>query len=601
MVGAEMKVTIVTGLGAKRNMYVNTSHGWKVNNCSGVLFRTLFWMFFRTLPAIAQPGESCLQIVANTSDSLLLFQTGPHEEITDTILLNENIQELQRNGYLLAGVDSLIFTEGCWYAFVYIGRQYEPGKIEWATTEWNFINPRAIRRIKNRSKENPFTRLQRTALSGAENNGYPFARIQWDEIELKEGMISGKLRLDPGPLITYDTLFMTGNSRTKRQFMELFLDLKTGTPYAEKQVNLIDKRIDQLPYVRMINRPQLSFVQEKAVIELALEDRKVSSLDFVLGFFPNQSNDERLLITGLVDLQLQNLFGKGIGGSMKWERFKQESQKLDLTYYHPFPFRMPFSFGLNFNLLKEDSTFSNQSWDIGLETWLGASHLLRLGFERRNSNTLDRSFDQTGLSENLRSTSYDGLKLVYTWKNRISENAVGHGTSLNLIMGLGRRTLRDEGANNPNDTIGEKTLQVSAGLDIQHNMETFNQVYLYTRIHGAYLWNERLFVNESYRLGGLRSFRGFNENFFFTNAYVVNQIELRVHYAYEGYVFLLYDHGFVEPVISGQHSEYVLGTGIGMNISTKSGNFQFIYAFGKLEEGIDARNGKIHFGYVARF
>jgi len=126
--------------------------------------------------------------------------------------------------------------------------------------------------------------------------------------------------------------------------------------------------------------------------------------------------------------------------------------------------------------------------------------------------------------------------------------------------------------------------------------------YLYAELDQGHIQNENVLVNESFRLGGLRSLRGFNENTFFARTYSVNQSELRVHYAYDGYVFLFFDHAFIDSAIPNLASEYVFGTGLGLSLKTRTGNFRFIYAFGKSDQqDFNSRNGKIHFGYQAVF
>ena len=49
--------------------------------------------------------------------------------------------------------------------------------------------------------------------------------------------------------------------------------------------------------------------------------------------------------------------------------------------------------------------------------------------------------------------------------------------------------------------------------------------------------NKNLFTNDLFRLGGLNSLRGFNENFFFVSQYVLGNFEFRIQGSRETYFF----------------------------------------------------------------
>jgi hypothetical protein len=374
--------------------------------------------------------------------------------------------------------------------------------------------------------------------------------------------------------------------------------LQPGNQFKEKDYARINSRLSQLDYLQLKEEPEVSFFAEKASVRLNLADRKLSYADFVLGFLPNQSADNELLITGVLDLSLKNLFGRGINTDLKWERYKQESQTLAIEYNHPFPFGVPFQFDFGFDLLKEDSTFSNTAWSIGLSQTLGSYHLLALGFQRFSSNTLNSSNEMINQIPSA-NVSHDEVTVKHGYKKVRSQTVVQHWFVSNTVLEVGSRLFRDISVS---DSLQERSLRVRVGIDLSNNLRISEKFFWYNRVYGSRIFVENLFANEANRMGGINTLRGFNENTFFTQGHIINQSELRIHYDYNGYVYVLVDHGYVESAIPEVRDQYVLGAGIGLSLRTRSGNFRFAYAFGKSDQQeFSSQNAKIHFGYHAMF
>jgi hemolysin activation/secretion protein len=129
---------------------------------------------------------------------------------------------------------------------------------------------------------------------------------------------------------------------------------------------------------------------------------------------------------------------------------------------------------------------------------------------------------------------------------------------------------------------------------------------LYHRLSGAYLSGENLYLNDLYRVGGLRSLRGFNDNFFYASYYGISNLELRLLLEQaaqsQSYLYVFYDQSVLGYQLAGHYQETPLGLGLGLSITTDVGLFNFAYAIGKVQnQPIDFSLSKIHFGYISRF
>src|SRR5690606_2752159 len=84
------------------------------------------------------------------------------------------------------------------------------------------------------------------------------------------------------------------------------------------------------------------------------------------------------------------------------------------------------------------------------------------------------------------------------------------------------------------------------------------------RLLSGNIIGSNLFINDLFRLGGLNTLRGFNENFFFVSDYALANLELRITGGGETYFFVFYDQAVLHNTLSG-NTDYPLGSGVGMS------------------------------------
>ncbi len=115
--------------------------------------------------------------------------------------------------------------------------------------------------------------------------------------------------------------------------------------------------------------------------------------------------------------------------------------------------------------------------------------------------------------------------------------------------------------------------------------------------------NSALFNNELFRIGGLKTLRGFDEESIFASTYFIPTFEYRFLFAQNSNLLLFAEGAWYE---NNSNRKYVkdipLSVGAGINFETKAGILTLNYAIGnQFGNGFDARSGKIHFGLTALF
>jgi hypothetical protein len=79
---------------------------------------------------------------------------------------------------------------------------------------------------------------------------------------------------------------------------------------------------------------------------------------------------------------------------------------------------------------------------------------------------------------------------------------------------------------------------------------------------------------------------------------LVSQLEWRIFFEEESFLFVFYDQGFLK----NNDWKLPIGLGGGFSISTSSGLFSFALAVGKVEKvPFQFTNMKVHFGYLSLF
>jgi hemolysin activation/secretion protein len=115
--------------------------------------------------------------------------------------------------------------------------------------------------------------------------------------------------------------------------------------------------------------------------------------------------------------------------------------------------------------------------------------------------------------------------------------------------------------------------------------------------------NQSVYRNELFRIGGLKTLRGFDEESIFASTYIIPTLEYRYLFGRNSNLLLFMEGAWYENNSNNQYSkDRPVSMGAGINFDTKAGIFSMTYGLGNQQgNGFDLRNGKIHFGLTALF
>lgn len=112
--------------------------------------------------------------------------------------------------------------------------------------------------------------------------------------------------------------------------------------------------------------------------------------------------------------------------------------------------------------------------------------------------------------------------------------------------------------------------------------------------------HQKIFKNELYRIGGLSTLRGFDEESIYASEYLIGSSEIRFLFEENSAFFAFYDQAYYKSI--DVKNDNPAGFGAGIEFQTKAGIFTFSYALGsQLGNSVQFKTARVHFGFVNRF
>ena len=513
------------------------------------------------------------------------------------------------NGYLGASIDSAYGNCDSVVYHFFLGDRYKWAKLKPGDADEGLLNEAGFRDkfYDNRQVSLKGTvNLNRKLLAYCENHGYPFAKVSYRDVSVKEDLIEATLVLEPGKLYTYDTLSIKGGAKLSRKYLNNYLSVKPDDAYSEEQVRKIPNRIKELPMVTESRPFGVSFTDEKARMILYLEDRKASQIDGILGILPDNEEAGKVRVTGELRLRLLSSFGRGELFDLNWRQPQPQTQDLKVRFNYPFIFSTPLGLDLNLNIYRKDTTFVDVVLGAGLQLLMKGGNFFKVFIENRQSDLLSTSQyanatvlpDFADVDLTLYGIGMKSVKLDYRLNPR-------RGISSEVTLSAGNKKIDKNPKLNPElyEGLELETVQYKGAADIAWYVPVSSRLVIKTGVLSAALVNDNLFANELHRIGGLKTLRGFDEESILASSYAIGVVETRYILEQNSFLFLFFNGAWYERNYQGEYvNDTPLGFGAGITFETKLGIFSLNYALGQeFNNPIVFRAAKVHFGLVNYF
>jgi len=536
--------------------------------------------------------------------------------------LQQVVPSLQANGYLAASIDSISPGDNQYDCYLYLGQQYK-----WANISFKALPPAVVvatainpAQWEGRPLDpTGISRLSEKILVWCENNGYPFARVRLDSLDvLENGGVSGYVVLDKGAQRIMDSVVINGEVRISKKYILRYIDIQEGQPYNEQKLRTVSNRLRELPFLQEEKPWSVYFRATDTKLYLNLKERPANQLNAIIGLQPNSQQTGKFLLTVDGQAALQNVLGYGESLSLTVQKLQYRSTMIKADVVWPYLFNTPVGAEAHFDLYNKDTTFRRTTFQLGGRYQFSATDYLRLFYENRSNGVitidLPTVLAQKKLPDNIDATAHGaGAELIVNrtdyrinprkgWQVRLMGNA------------LVRKIRRSDGVLGLNDGSGfdyarlydsleENSYQYRLNGDIAWYLPVGKKATFKAAYAGGWISGKTLFMNELYQLGGFKLLRGFDEESLFANQYHVTTLEFRLLLSPTSNVYVFSDNGWLESRFNERNTSAMYnGFGVGTSLQTKNGMFTIAYALGRSDQiSLNVRQSKVHFGYVAFF
>jgi outer membrane protein insertion porin family len=328
------------------------------------------------------------------------------------------------------------------------------------------------------------------------------------------------------------------------------------------------------------------------VLVINIKEKETNNFDGILGYIPGVNNQPGYL-TGLVNINLRNIFGTGRIASIKWQQIDRSSQALELHYLEPWFLGYPFNLTGSLVQTKQDSSYVQRKFEGSVEFLasedFSASLLL-------SSEVVIPTINETYVPPVFNSHSLTtGVSLKYD--TRDDPYAPTRGILFNNLDSYSKKTISGPASLITSTTetkINLQRIQIDFGLYYSF----FKRQVVAFGIHGRELLGTSFEISDLYHLGGTSTLRGYLENQFLGSRIAWSNIEYRFLLARRSYLFTFFDSGYYFNAAVDKKEDYRLGYGFGLSIETGLGVLGVSFALG---QGDSFSQGKIHFGIINEF
>jgi hypothetical protein len=524
--------------------------------------------------------------------------------------INNVLYELRHEGYLLADIDSLRGDSLHKTYYLTVGK-----KFKWAHLKRGNVEPGVLSKTgySERMYTNKPFKYKETAklieklVAYYENNGYPFASLKLDSLLVTDNELSAVLHVKKNQFVKIDSILVKGDARINKTFLYRYLGIKPNMPYSEEAFRSISGKLKQLSFLTETKSQRIDITEKQNKLYLFLNKKNASQFDGIIGILPD-SKTGKTIFTGDVKIKLvNNIFRSGETFDLQWRRLQSQTQDFKGRVIYPYLLGSPVGVDYAIKIYKKDTSFIDVNNNIGLQYYFSGLNNLKVFYKQRNANILSTA----GLSgitvlpdyADITTQSY-GVGLTF---ERLDYRFNPHkGVSVNINAQTGNKVIKKN--SRINDAAYTNLQLRSTQYQSEGEVNVFfqikgNNVLRVAAQYGTVFGTAPVFKNELFRIGGLRTLRGFDEESIYTSSFVIPTLEYRFLFAQNSNILIFAEGAWYENNSGNTYfSDMPYSLGAGINFDTKAGIFSLNYALGSQKgNGIDVRSGKIHFGLTALF
>ena len=446
-------------------------------------------------------------------------------------------------------------------------------------------------------------------LSLASSQGLLSATVKVVEFQKNEIGWDVLMELNTGLPYTVEAVQLEGDTRTKPSFAAKLAGVKMGSLASQTKLSQIRAGLLSAGYHLRVGTPRYELLSDtSAVVVVPVDPRPAGSFDLSAGILPQPTQQTSggtgvgpsgggTQFIGSGHITLLNAFGRGRSFSAEIDRLPGQSSGVLVAVREPSFRNGPVSMDARFEGYQQDSTYSLNSFKIGIGLDIQSKWVIGVHLNRESGKPLQAGLAWIDGVQRIATSSgtFFGVETKLTALDNPAGPRRGHYFIATVESGRKDKITRE--------IVGQDSLRVKSSERQKRVIIAFRKYWTFNErwtvlvgLDGQFAFANRLDESELVRLGGARSLRGYNENQFRGRSAARGLTELRLYSDARTYGFVFYDLGFLEtrpPSLTKSTTTLYPGFGLGFAFDSAIGPISVSYALNTQEAISD---GRIHLG-----
>ncbi|MEM6720499.1 MAG: hypothetical protein AAF611_14325 [Bacteroidota bacterium] len=419
-----------------------------------------------------------------------------------------------------------------------------------------------------------------------QNTGNPFAEVQLQNIRKEQETIFADLTIKVTEKRRLDKVIIKGYEKFPKSFTKNYLRLTSNT-FNKEEITKQTKRINELSFARQLKDPEILFTKDSTILYVYIEKVKSNFFDGFIGF-NSEEETGNLKLNGYLDLKLMNNLNAGEQFNILWKNDGNGQTKFLADLRIPYIFNSPVGINAGLDIFRRDSLFNIVNTKLNAFYQINQNNQVHVGIQQTESNNL--------LEDASLNTTIDDYTSFFT--------TAGYTfTKRNDAFSIFPRKMfvSFEGQVGTRKNDAESNEQTKFSFHGNYLWELNNRNFIYVNNTSEALISNQYLTNEKFRLGGIQSIRGFNENSLEATLYSTINTEYRYILSRNSYVHSIIDFTYLQDDLI-QNDVKLYGFGFGLGIRSRSGLLKINYAVGRTDNApIRLSESKVHISLSTSF